>query len=129
MLAPPLGSDNLLETPLSAYAWTLCDQCAMAVQQEMARTDPRVGYQVRVQNRVCGRWLRFGGKGRDHHLRLFRRDAASYLDRRRWRDRLERHVGCVRGIDRGKGSDGVPLDCTPSAHVRGETAKPEGVQA
>jgi glycosyltransferase involved in cell wall biosynthesis len=44
-------------------------------------TAPLDGYQLRVQNRFCGRWLRFGGKGHDYHLRLLRRDLASYPER------------------------------------------------
>jgi vanillate O-demethylase monooxygenase subunit len=51
-------------------------------------------------------------------LKLSRFDRALMLNRQR----IER-------VYRGRGADGVPLDCTPSAHVRGESAKADGVQA
>jgi glycosyltransferase involved in cell wall biosynthesis len=56
------------------------------------------GYELRVQNRFCGRWLRFGGKGHDYHLRLFQRTEASYPERRVHEGvRVSGQVGRLRG--------------------------------
>jgi glycosyltransferase involved in cell wall biosynthesis len=52
-----------------------------SIRRALGSAAPLAGYLLRVQNRFCGRWLRFGGKGHDYHLRLFRRDGASYPER------------------------------------------------
>jgi glycosyltransferase involved in cell wall biosynthesis len=66
---------------LDADEW-VSDALREAIVKELAGGRPASGYELRVQNWFSGRWLRFGGRGHDYHLRLFRREAASYPDRR-----------------------------------------------
>jgi glycosyltransferase involved in cell wall biosynthesis len=66
---------------LDADEW-VSDELREAILRELASPSPSDGYELRVQNRFCGRWLRFGGRGHDYHLRLFRRDRVSYPQRR-----------------------------------------------
>ena len=66
---------------LDADEW-VSDELREAIVRELAGSSPSEGYELRVQNRFCGRWLRFGGRGHDYHLRLFRRDRANYPERR-----------------------------------------------
>jgi glycosyltransferase involved in cell wall biosynthesis len=65
---------------VDADEW-VSDELRGAIVRELSGPSPLNGYRLRVQNRFCGRWLRFGGKGHDYHLRLFRRDLASYPER------------------------------------------------
>jgi hypothetical protein len=81
-LASPLGSDNVLETPLSAYAWTLCDHCAMAVQQEMARAGLRSPLRLPIAVAVVA-----SERSRAAHLRIWSARYWKYADARtqdRW---------------------------------------------
>ena len=65
---------------LDADEW-LSDELRASIISALGSTSPAEGYELRVQNRFCGRWLRFGGRGHDYHLRLFRRELAEYPDR------------------------------------------------
>jgi glycosyltransferase involved in cell wall biosynthesis len=65
---------------VDADEW-VSDDLRAAIVEAMA-SPSQDGYELRVQNRFCGRWLRFGGRGHDYHLRLFRRELASYPERR-----------------------------------------------
>jgi len=58
------------------------DELRGDIERALGQAKPLDGYELRVQNRFFGRWLRFGGKGHDYHLRLFRREAGSYPERR-----------------------------------------------
>jgi glycosyltransferase involved in cell wall biosynthesis len=66
---------------LDADEW-VSDALRAAIVGALRGERPANGYELRVQNWFCGRWLRFGGRGRDYHLRLFKRDVASYPERR-----------------------------------------------
>lgn len=81
------GKQKNYALSLATHDWVLSldadERIPSALQTEIksAISDPSFdGYNIKRRSSYCGRFMKFGGWGKDHVLRLFRKDKASFSD-------------------------------------------------
>ncbi len=88
----------------AAHDWILCLDADEVVSEELRHEiedvlrSPRCdGYRIPMRNYVVGRWMRFGGLGRQMHLRLYNRRRGTWVGDVHETVRVDGRVGTLKG--------------------------------